>query len=167
MNLSFGTLATAEWSTSPDVTEYLELGHHDPSGRGFTVQSAEIALDGAVDPYFRGFGNICFGLDADGETHVGLEEAYSLMARLLTAWAIAVAGGALGAGASYRLDLPTGGAIVCVLGVLVPICSVIGRVRSFNRGAVESACLPPVRNSDRLHSAVSNKAISRTHENPF
>ena len=82
MNLSFGTLATVGWSTSPDVTDYLELGHHDPAGRGFTVQSAEIALDGAVDPYFRGFGNICFGLDPDGETHVGLEEAYLLTTSL-------------------------------------------------------------------------------------
>jgi hypothetical protein len=82
MNLSFGTLATAGWSTSPDVTADLELGHHDPSGRGFTLQSAEIALDGAVDPYFRGFGNLCFGLDTEGHTHVGLEEAYLLTTAL-------------------------------------------------------------------------------------
>ncbi len=82
MNLSFKLLGTAGWSTSPDVTEWLELGHHDPQGRGFTLQSAEIALDGAVDPYFRGFANINFGLDPDGETHVGLGEAYLLTTAL-------------------------------------------------------------------------------------
>jgi zinc/manganese transport system permease protein len=43
----------------------------------------------------------------------------TLRARLWTAWAVAVAGGALGAGASYKFDLPTGGAIVCMLGVLL------------------------------------------------
>jgi zinc/manganese transport system permease protein len=43
----------------------------------------------------------------------------TLAARLWIAWAIAVAGGALGAGASYKFDLPTGGAIVCMLGVLL------------------------------------------------
>jgi len=82
MNLSFKMLATAGWSTSADVTEDLELGHHDPQGRGFTLQSGELALDGAVDPYFRGFGNINLSLDADGETHVGLGEAYLLTTSL-------------------------------------------------------------------------------------
>jgi hypothetical protein len=35
-----------------------------------------------VDPYFRGFANICFGLEPDGHTHVGLEEAYLLTTSL-------------------------------------------------------------------------------------
>ncbi len=82
MNLSFKMLATAGGSTSPDVPEELELGHHDPAGRGFTLQCGEISLDGAVDPYFRGFGNICLGLEPDGQTHVGLEEAYLLTTAL-------------------------------------------------------------------------------------
>ncbi len=82
LNLSFKMLATAGGSTSPNVGEELELGHHDPAGRGFTVQCAEIALDGAVDPYFRGFGNICFSLDPDGQTHVGLGEVYLLTTAL-------------------------------------------------------------------------------------
>ncbi len=82
MNLSFKLLGTVGWSTSPDVTEELQLGHHDPHGRGFTIQSAELALDGAVDPYFRGFANINLGLDPDGETHVGLGEAYLLTTAL-------------------------------------------------------------------------------------
>lgn len=82
MNLSFKMLATAGGSTSSDTSEDLELGHHDPAGRGFTVQSAEIALDGAVDPYFRGFGNINLSLDPDGQTHVGLGEVYLLTTAL-------------------------------------------------------------------------------------
>ncbi len=82
LNLSFKMLGTAGWSTSPDVTEELELGHHDPAGRGFTLQCAEIALDGAVDPYFRGFGNISLSLNPDGETHVGLGEVYLLTTAL-------------------------------------------------------------------------------------
>jgi hypothetical protein len=38
--------------------------------------NAEVVFDGAVDPYFRGVGNIVFKLDQDGETSVELEEAY-------------------------------------------------------------------------------------------
>jgi zinc/manganese transport system permease protein len=45
--------------------------------------------------------------------------AGSLAGRFWAAWAIAVSGGALGAGASYQLDLPTGAAIVCALGILL------------------------------------------------
>lgn len=82
LNLSFKMLSTAGWSTSTDDPPELELGHHDPQGRGFTIQSAELALDGAVDPYFRGFGNINLSLDPDGETHVGLGEVYLLTTAL-------------------------------------------------------------------------------------
>lgn len=82
LNLSFKMLATAGLSTSTEVDEEIELGHHDPAGRGFTLQAAEIALDGAVDPYFRGFGNICMSVDPDGETHVGLGEVYMLTTAL-------------------------------------------------------------------------------------
>lgn len=82
MNLSFKLLGTAGWSTSSDAMEALQLGHHDPHGRGFTIQAAELALDGAVDPYFRGFANINLSLDPDGDTHVGLGEAYLLTTAL-------------------------------------------------------------------------------------
>ncbi len=82
MNLSFKLLGTAGWSSSPNADEELQLGHHDPQGRGFTIQAAEIGLDGAVDPYFRGFANISLGLNPDGETHVGLGEAYLLTTAL-------------------------------------------------------------------------------------
>ena len=54
----------------------LQLGGHDPNQRGFTVQGAELALQGAVDPYFRGSANIAFLLDNGGETGVELEEAW-------------------------------------------------------------------------------------------
>ena len=40
------------------------------------MRNAEIAVDGAVDPYFKGFGNIVFKLDQHNETSVELEETY-------------------------------------------------------------------------------------------
>lgn len=55
--------------------------------------------------------------------------ADSLAARLWTGWGIAVAGGILGAGASYRFDLPTGAAIVCVLAVLLLVAAGAGGPR--------------------------------------
>ncbi len=82
LNLSFKMLATAGMSTSTEVGEEIELGHHDPAGRGFTLQAAEIALDGTVDPYFRGFGNISMSVNPDGETDVDLEEVYLLTTAL-------------------------------------------------------------------------------------
>jgi zinc/manganese transport system permease protein len=53
----------------------------------------------------------------------------SLAARLWTAWGIAVAGGILGAGASYQFDLPTGAAIVCMLGILLLVAPGAGALR--------------------------------------
>jgi hypothetical protein len=75
LNLSFDALVAGGGSTSPDV-ESLELGGHDPAQRGFTVQNTETVLEGAVDPYFRGQGNLIVQIDAEGETVVELEEAY-------------------------------------------------------------------------------------------
>ncbi|MEO6034031.1 MAG: hypothetical protein ABIQ35_02125, partial [Verrucomicrobiota bacterium] len=40
------------------------------------LRNAEIALDGAVDPYFKGFANIVLKLDDNNETAIELEEAY-------------------------------------------------------------------------------------------
>jgi hypothetical protein len=54
----------------------LELGDHDPLKRGFSLRNAEIALDGAVDPYFKGFANIVLKLDKNNETDIELEETY-------------------------------------------------------------------------------------------
>jgi hypothetical protein len=81
LNLSFDALVDAGWSTNPDVPQ-LELGDHDPIQRGFTLPNAEIALDGAVDPYFRGAANLVFKLDENNETEVELEEVYLMTTSL-------------------------------------------------------------------------------------
>ncbi|PYJ05052.1 MAG: hypothetical protein DME25_09180 [Verrucomicrobia bacterium] len=47
-----------------------------PIKRGFSLRNAEIALDGAVDPYFKGFANIVLKLDKNNETEIELEETY-------------------------------------------------------------------------------------------
>jgi hypothetical protein len=75
MNVSVvGTMALG-WSTTPDV-EAINGAHHDPSQRGFTLQGAELALDGAVDPYFKGLVTIPLVIEPGGETVVELEEAW-------------------------------------------------------------------------------------------
>jgi hypothetical protein len=76
MNLSFDALMDVGGSTASHPADYLQLGDHDPNKRGFTLPNAEIALDGAVDPYFKGFANIVYKLDQNNETQVELEEAY-------------------------------------------------------------------------------------------
>jgi hypothetical protein len=76
MNISFDTLMDFGWSTEHDPSAQLQLGDHDPIKRGFSLRNAELAVDGAVDPYFKGFGNIVFKLDQNNETSVELEEAY-------------------------------------------------------------------------------------------
>ena len=81
MNVGFDLLADAGWSTASDVSS-LERGDHDPAVRGFTIPNAELSLDGAVDPYFRGFSNIVYKLGPTGETGVELEEAYFLTTSL-------------------------------------------------------------------------------------
>jgi hypothetical protein len=60
----------------------LEQGDHDPKVNGFTMPNAEISLDGAVDPYFKGFSNIVLKIDSAGETGIELEEAYALTTSL-------------------------------------------------------------------------------------
>jgi hypothetical protein len=81
MNIGFVSLTDAGWSTEKDV-ESLQLGDHDPKVRGFTLPNSELSLDGAVDPYFKGFSNIVFKLDKSGETGVELEEAFLLTTSL-------------------------------------------------------------------------------------
>ncbi len=73
-----GLVATfaAGGSTASDIEGGTQLGGHDPHVRGFTVQGAELNLQGAIDPYFRGNANIAFTLDSAGETGVELEEAW-------------------------------------------------------------------------------------------
>ena len=81
MNVGFVALLDAGWSTERNVTSLL-MGDHGPRVRGFTVPNTELTLDGAVDPYFKGFSNIAFKLDENGETAVELEEAYVLTTAL-------------------------------------------------------------------------------------
>lgn len=77
MNLSFDVLANAGWASTPDV-ERVQPGGHDPSQRGFSIRNAELAVDGAVDPYFKGFASVVLMTDAEDETEIELEEAYAL-----------------------------------------------------------------------------------------
>ena len=81
MNVSFVGLTDGGWSTATDLPA-LQRGDHDPHVRGFTIPNAELALDGAVDPYFKGFSNIVYKLNSQGETGVELEEMYFLTTSL-------------------------------------------------------------------------------------
>ena len=81
MNIGFVALTDLGWSSESDVGA-LQRGDHDPHVRGFTIPNAEISLDGAVDPYFKGFSNIVYKLDKNGETGVELEEVYFLTTSL-------------------------------------------------------------------------------------
>lgn len=75
MNISFDGLFTLAASSARDL-DHIEVGDHDPQQRGFNARNAEIALDGAVDPYFEGFANIVLKLDNNNETEIELEEAF-------------------------------------------------------------------------------------------
>ena len=77
MNISFDALMDVGGATKADPSAQLELGDHDPVKNGFSLRNAEIAVDGAVDPYLKGFGNIVLKLDKNNETEIELEEAYA------------------------------------------------------------------------------------------
>ncbi len=76
MNLSYGAILAAGWSTAEDPSAQLQLGDHDPAKRGFALRNAELALDGAVDPYFQAFANIVLKLDRNNGMGVELEESF-------------------------------------------------------------------------------------------
>ncbi len=76
MNMSFDGMMAVGGSTKSAPSQFLQLGDHDPQKNGFSLRNAEIALDGAVDPYFKGFANIVLKLDNNNETSIELEEAY-------------------------------------------------------------------------------------------
>jgi hypothetical protein len=80
VNIGFSGLVDAGTSTESNVAA-LQLGDHDPRARGFTIPNAELTLDGAVDPYFKGFVNLVYKLD-NGETGVELEEMFALSSSL-------------------------------------------------------------------------------------
>jgi hypothetical protein len=75
MNISFDGQFAFAYSSDKNLDQ-LEVGDHDPQQRGFSARNLEMALDGAVDPYFEGFANIVFKLDNDNETTVEVEEAF-------------------------------------------------------------------------------------------
>jgi zinc/manganese transport system permease protein len=53
--------------------------------------------------------------------------------RLIIGWIIAVVASLVGLTASYKLDLPTGAAIVCACGILLAIASIVAAVRPRDR----------------------------------
>lgn len=69
----------AGWSSENDASlQTLQGGDHDPRKRGFTLQAAELAFSGAVDPYFNAQANINYNIDPiAGESNVELEEAFA------------------------------------------------------------------------------------------
>jgi hypothetical protein len=75
MNISFDSVFALAASSERHL-DRIEVGDHDPQQRGFNARNAEIALDGAVDPYFEGFANIVLKLDNNNETEIELEEAF-------------------------------------------------------------------------------------------
>ena len=78
IDIAADVLFYAGGSDKKDVAlSTLQGGAHDPNRRGFTLGQAEIALSGAVDPYFRGDMILTTAIDpAEGETIVELEEAF-------------------------------------------------------------------------------------------
>jgi hypothetical protein len=75
MNISFDAMFALAGSSERNL-DRIEVGDHDPQQRGFNARNAEIAIDGAVDPYFEGFANIVLKLDDNNETEIELEEAF-------------------------------------------------------------------------------------------
>jgi len=81
LNLSFNGLIAAGGSSEQDVPG-LQLGSHDPSRRGFTLQNAELVLNGAVDPYFTAQAHVVFVETPGGETEIELEEFFGTTSSL-------------------------------------------------------------------------------------
>jgi len=75
MNVSFDGQFALAYSSDRNLDQ-LETGDHDPQQRGFNARNLELALDGAVDPYFEGFANIVFKLNNDNETELEVEETF-------------------------------------------------------------------------------------------
>jgi len=73
LNLSLDAMGNFGWSTAENGE--IRTGHHAPLERGFSLRSVELALDGAVDPYFKGATMLALALGPDGETVLELEEA--------------------------------------------------------------------------------------------
>ncbi len=55
--------------------------------------------------------------------------AESLSARLMTGWLIGFIVSVIGISLSYICDLPTGATVVCVFGLSVPLCAILGNTQ--------------------------------------
>jgi hypothetical protein len=72
IDISMNVLSAGGWSTvGNDKLGELQAGAHDPNKRGFTLQQAELAFAGAVDPYFTAEAYL-----SASEDEVELEEAF-------------------------------------------------------------------------------------------
>lgn len=79
--------AAAGCSNQTDTTEaMLQSGAHDPKKCGFSLQSTELSLSGAVDPYFSMNANVLYS-----DEHVELEEAFATTSSL--PWGLQIKGG--------------------------------------------------------------------------
>lgn len=84
VGISIDLMTAAGASSEPDATiRLLQGGQHDPVQRGFTLQQAELQMNGAVDPYFQGQFVLVTSLEAGtGETIVEVEEAWLITQQL-------------------------------------------------------------------------------------
>ncbi|MDR2981052.1 MAG: hypothetical protein LBV12_02260 [Puniceicoccales bacterium] len=64
-------------ASTKDNVGTVQMGGHDPSQRGFTIQGIEATFEGAVDNYFRALANVVYGLNTEGDSYFELEEAYA------------------------------------------------------------------------------------------
>ena len=77
-DMSLDVLTGVGGSTANDGEIFkLQQGDHDPRRRGFNLQAAELAIGGAVDPYFDGQVNLTYFIDTHGESQFEVEEAYA------------------------------------------------------------------------------------------
>ena len=77
IDVSLDVIAAGGFSSVPnDTIEIIEYGEHDPKRRGFTLQQAELGIQGAIDPYLRGDAFLVYFLDANNESRFELEEAF-------------------------------------------------------------------------------------------
>lgn len=73
IDMSLAVVGVAGISTATDTElENLNAGGHDPHRRGFTLQTAELSLAGAVDPYFTAEAHLA----ASPDHGIELEEAF-------------------------------------------------------------------------------------------
>ncbi len=84
VDVSLDTMIAVGTSTERDASlADLQGGGHDPRARGFTLQNVELAIRGAVDPYFDAAAYMIYSIDPyTGESAFELEEAFLTTHRL-------------------------------------------------------------------------------------